>query len=414
MRITLALYKQHLYRMIGAHWKVQRKRIPIDLGVEKKLTSKNIEVVNALNVIEEERKPIKVHVVGFYEKQKPLDENHPLYHDKPCYFYRDHNVLLDGLQQAKVLTNTVEISPGSLPDQIENIVDAVKLPNQDSLVQRCIQSSFIYDAEQKKLPIRRDPDRPAWIFPRDYGITDSRKNRTLCSRLLQLCEMANSDLSEDRGFINNAAVCVPLEVEDLSVQLELRADILVTAAHGISPIMDPESANNLPLPDISPLHQTVSLEAETFYELRDIFPLKHDTRLSNAHTIFVHFNGTEVGNLYETDVLDTQIEGRSLLKCYAFAVGQARFKYGTSAKKLPEPIVVQCVHTDGQMYHFCVLQLNTLSLTGDIRNVFWSLPVTPMFNYCGYNKAIPTLEEYNPDVFKRILALYNNSGISVK
>lgn len=58
--------------------------------------------------------------------------------------------------------------------------------------------------------------------------------------------------------------------------------------------------------------------------------MKHDARLSHAHTIFVHFNGTEVANKYDTDVLDTQVEGRSLLKCYAFAVGQARFKYGVS------------------------------------------------------------------------------------
>lgn len=70
------------------------------------------------------------------EKQQVLDEKHPLFHEKPCYFFRDRNVLLDGLPQAKVLTNTVEISPGSLPDQIENLIDAVQLPNQDSLVQR--------------------------------------------------------------------------------------------------------------------------------------------------------------------------------------------------------------------------------------------------------------------------------------
>lgn len=400
--------------MMGNHWKVQRKRIPIDSGVEKNLVSKNFEVLNALEVVEEKKEPISLNIVGVLEKQQPLDEKHPLFHEKPCYFYRDRNVLLDGLQQAKVLTNTVEISPGSLPDQVENIVDAVQLPNQDALVHRCIQSSFIYDAEQKKLPKRYDPDRPAWIFPRDYGITDSRKSRTLCSRLLQLCNMANGDLSKDRGLVNNAAVCVPLDIEDTPVQLELRADALVTAPHGISPVVDPKSASRMSLPDIYPLHKTVSLEAEMFYECKDIFPLRHDTRLSHVHTIFVHFNGTEVSNLYETDVLDTQVEGRSLLKCYAFAVGQARFEYGTSAKELPEPIVIQCIQTDGQMYHLCVFQLNTLHLTGDVHNVLWSMPVTPMFSYCGYNNAVPTLEDYNPDIFKRILALYNNGGISVK
>lgn len=83
--------------------------------------------------------------------------------------------------------------------------------------------------------------------------------------------MANGKLSIDRGFINNAIVHVPLDIEDTPVQLELRADILVTAPHSISPIMDPMIASNVPLPDIYPLYQTVSLEPEKFYELKDIF-----------------------------------------------------------------------------------------------------------------------------------------------
>lgn len=96
-------------------------------------------------------------------------------------------------------------------------------------------------------------------------------SRTLCSRLLQLCDMANRDLSKDRGFINNAAVCVALDSEDTPIQLELRADILVTASTSISPVVDSKFASNLPLPDIYPLHQTVSLEPEIFYECKDIF-----------------------------------------------------------------------------------------------------------------------------------------------
>ena len=41
------------------------------------------------------------------------------------------------------------------------------------------------------------------------------------------------------------------------------------------------------------------------------------------------------------------------------------------------------------------------------------MPTTAMFSYCGYDKAIPTLENYNPDIFKRLLAFYNNRAISV-
>jgi hypothetical protein len=51
--------------------------------------------------------------------------------------YRDHNVLLKGLDQAKVLTKTVEIKTG-LPVEVENLVGAQHLPDQDTLVQRLV------------------------------------------------------------------------------------------------------------------------------------------------------------------------------------------------------------------------------------------------------------------------------------
>lgn len=59
MRFTLVLRQQNLYRMRGSTWKVQRKRFPIDLGVEEKLLNKNIEVVSALDVIQEKKEPLR-------------------------------------------------------------------------------------------------------------------------------------------------------------------------------------------------------------------------------------------------------------------------------------------------------------------------------------------------------------------
>jgi hypothetical protein len=55
--------------------------------------------------------------------------------------YRDHNVLLKGLDQGKVLTKTVEIKTG-LPEEIENLVGVHNLPDQDILVQRLVICSF--------------------------------------------------------------------------------------------------------------------------------------------------------------------------------------------------------------------------------------------------------------------------------
>jgi hypothetical protein len=65
----------------------------------------------------------------------PRDHTHPLYHEKICHMFRDHNVLLKGLDQGKTLTKTVEVKTG-LPLELENLVGALHLPGQDMLVQR--------------------------------------------------------------------------------------------------------------------------------------------------------------------------------------------------------------------------------------------------------------------------------------
>jgi hypothetical protein len=65
----------------------------------------------------------------------PRDHTHPLHHERICHVYRDHNVLLKGLDQGKTLTKTVEVKNG-LPVQIENLLGAQHMPDHDMLVQR--------------------------------------------------------------------------------------------------------------------------------------------------------------------------------------------------------------------------------------------------------------------------------------
>lgn len=80
-------------------------------------------------------------------------------------------MLLLGLDQAKVLTKTVEIQK-ELPNKLRNPSDVTQEINNH--VKDIILSSHVFDAEQQKLPIVKDPLRPAWVFPRTYGITYSR------------------------------------------------------------------------------------------------------------------------------------------------------------------------------------------------------------------------------------------------
>lgn len=74
---------------------------------------------------------------GFKPVSVVADETHPDYHEETCLTYKDHNVLLEGFTQAKILTNTVEINSDVLPLQ-EDVSLEQELPLQDKLVKRYV------------------------------------------------------------------------------------------------------------------------------------------------------------------------------------------------------------------------------------------------------------------------------------
>lgn len=108
--------------------------------------------------------------VGIKPKPFLLDNTHPNWNDRVCLTYKDHNVLLEGLDQAKVVTKTVELKDG-LPDKLKPKEVLKEVHNK---VKNIILYSHLLDAEQQKLPKLKDPLRPAWNFPRSYGVTEKR------------------------------------------------------------------------------------------------------------------------------------------------------------------------------------------------------------------------------------------------
>lgn len=76
---------------------------------------------------------------------------------------------------------------------------------------------------------------------------------------------------------------------------------------------------------------------------------------------------------------------------------------------LPSPVTVQAIQTDGKMFYFGVLQLNTLDLNSkDQRNIWYQIPAMPLFESCGYSMGKPVLLGYNKDVIGHVLGFYNN------
>lgn len=412
MKITQALCKQDIGRLIKWQWRAQRKKTLIEMNAERILASHNIPVVDSkqimrepvLEVQKQDVQKLLKNIVGPAELPLNRDNTHPSWLDDPCFVYGDHSVLVHGLDQAKVLTNTVEPEPG-LPQHLSELFEAYRLPDQDAHVRKAIEASFLFDAVQVKLPIRKDPKRPAWKFPRDYGIPNNRRNNLIVSRLLQLCESSVGSMSSSKVLSKDVFFRVPLQ-RARNLSLNVRADALLLSDTPLPPYTDVSEGD---LPDIQPLDYTISLDECNIY-VKNEFVSPIAGKFNNIHTAFVHFNETEVKNLYETPVLETQILGRSLLKSYAFAVANAKSKFGDDVKELPEPITLQCVQTNSQWFHFSVFQLNSLAGPEENgkRNIYWQTPLLDMYNTCVYDEGVPLLEGYNPEVFKHFLSFYMN------
>lgn len=411
MKITQVLYKQNIGRLIKWQWRAQRKKTLIETNAEKVLSSYNIPIEDTtqfllepiLEVQKQDIQQIMNNVVGPVILPPKLNDSHQLWHNDPCLVYGDHNVLVHGLDQAKVFTNSIEPEPG-LPQYLKELYEAYRLPNQDEHVQRIITASLLFDAVQEKLPIRKDPKRPAWKFPRDFGIPDKRRNNLILSRLLQLCESSVGEMSSSKVIAKDVFFKVPM-YRNVNVSLNVRADILILSDTSL-PHMDDIQGE---LPDLYPLDYKISLDEINIYH-KDEFVSPITGKFNNIHTAFIHYNETEVNNLYELPVTESQILGRSLMKSFAFAIANAKSKYGEDIKELPEPITLQCVHTNSQWFHFSVFQLNSLTSPEENgkKNIYWQSPLLNIYNKCVYEDGVPVLEDYNPEVFKYLLSFYMN------
>ncbi|XP_063235680.1 large ribosomal subunit protein mL37 [Bacillus rossius redtenbacheri] len=406
MKVTAVLCNHHIGRMIRHLWKVKSKIEPIDRGTEAALAPFGIPITDPkdflasrLNKVEK----VHVEVVGATERPRARDRDHPLHHEQECHLYSSGDVLLKGLDQAKVLTNTVEVREG-LPDALTRASGGAA--HRVELIERCIRSSNIFEARYEKLPRYIDPARPYHHHARIWGITDIRKTELLTSRLVQLCGAVSG---ASRRVVRDGPVRVTLGKDGELLQLSVRADALLVSGRPLPALAGATDADGSPLPALGPVHPLISLRTDNFYDQRDVYP--GGDRLF-PRMLVLHGNATQVRNLHETPVTETQWLGRSLLNTFAVAAAHARLRYGADVRDLPEPVVLPCCHTDSRLFHFCVLQLNTLDLdsSSSRRNIFWSVPRRALFETCGYDSARPALRGLDPGVFDMFLAFYSYGG----
>ncbi|XP_051160947.1 39S ribosomal protein L37, mitochondrial [Leptopilina boulardi] len=409
MRLTKILCKQHMGRFIRSHWYRQRNRTIIEDGAEKFLKARGIKIVDPKEFMYTktpfERITLPLPLRGVEEKN---DETHINWHDSPCFMYEDNDLLIEGVTQAKVLAKTI-LFEDEFPKRIENLFNQCP-ENVHNLVLRSILNSNLFDAYQQVLPKLKDPERPAWNFPRSLGITSYRKSFNLLHKLLQLCESINgAEIGYQRSVIDNGIVALSIEKDLDLIQFSLNMDLMMTSILPLKPFLE----NNIDeeLPNLHPLHHTISLRKTNIYEEKNFYPIDFNHSKPHVHTILIHHDPVVVKNLTEFPVEETQILARNMLKAFTAAASCAQKRFGDKIKDLPEPISIQCIETDGENFHFSTYQLNTLNLNGTegLKNYWWSSKRIKLFDEIDYTNGTSQLEGYNPEVFKRMYAFYINS-----
>jgi large subunit ribosomal protein L37 len=257
--------------MFKKHWMLKGKRVPTETGAQQILEAKGINVVDVQDYLHPKRTTFDIDInefVGYLPKEELLDTSNKNWHDRPCYMFRDSNVLLEGVAQAQVLLKTMVVN--ELPAAMEEAFAKQTVPVQvDKAVQESVMAACVYDAEQKMLARKKIPERPAYVLPRDYGISDDRKNRLLTAKLLTHCErLAGHALNTSRKVMSDAFFVVNLEKEGDLIQFEVKADTMIAAK---APIAKLSKLGDAELPNLFPIKHTISIPVENIYRQRRVF-----------------------------------------------------------------------------------------------------------------------------------------------
>jgi len=375
------------------------------------------------------------------------EQEHPYFHERPIRDYSLNGKSFPNqmeLDCAKLLLKTVEVESG-LPGRLVQAYEELNLPSDvDHLVKNVLMESNVFDAKQVKLPkniaplyIGWDPVEDKMFRPlpypigkiswgrntrREYGIPEPRKNMNMTRGFMRICDMMSNDRPSLLGRMHMEKTVIRqfLERKGELLRFYVNTPHVVTDTRALAPYADQQvvkSTENIQLPDISPLEPDISFKVKYVYNDQVNFPLKplHSVACARHHVhtgIQHHLNPFRAS--YEAREIDSfpadRIKSKALVNGFLLALGQAKLTFGEDVKgDLPSPITVNFVSSDGKQFLFSAFQLNTLDLDQPegVKNIYWAHnKLDFMYSTCGYVRAIPTLEHYNPEVFKRFAAHY--------
>ncbi|XP_021490964.1 large ribosomal subunit protein mL37 [Meriones unguiculatus] len=337
-----------------------------------------------------------------HRRPAPIHE-HQLYKDQPCYVFHQRCRLLEGMKQALWLTKTKLIE--GLPKKVLSIVDdpANHVENQDERVLDIISHARLW-----------------------HSTEDIPKRETYCpvivNSLIQLCksQICKHPSLARRISAQKYYLCTTWNRESLLLQVRGTSGAILSAKDPLPTIASPEeveATRSHVLENFYPISPTIDLQECHVYDVKDDSGFLEGYPYPHPHTLYF----LENANLKPHRFLPEQLRAKMLLFAFANALAQARLLYGHAAKVLERPIVVQSVGTDGRVFQFLVLQLNTTDLASNdgVKNLAWVDSDQLLYRHFWCRPVIKkkvVVEpvgpvDFQPETFRKFLALHLHGAV---
>uniref|UniRef100_A0A8C6ZVK6 Large ribosomal subunit protein mL37 n=1 Tax=Nothoprocta perdicaria TaxID=30464 RepID=A0A8C6ZVK6_NOTPE len=328
----------------------------------------------------------------------PRYEDMPLRRERPCHVCHQWVRMLEGVRQALWLTKSKAL-PG-LPARVLRIAQEPGnlLEDQEERVQRAVRRARLWDSAGAA------PDRESYC-------------PVLFEDLLHLCRimtMKHPSLAK-RMLARNYRIAATWERESFLLQVRGLNGILLNSMAPIPPVASKDevaATEEHTLETFYPILPTIDLQEVTVYKELDDTGFRAGYPYCHPHTLYF----LESANIRTNRFRPEQLRAKMMMFAFGNALAKAKMLYGNDPKVLEEPIVVQSVGTDGEVFQFMVFQLNTTDLvSGDgVKNLVWIDADQPLYEKA---QCVPEIKKrvvtkpvgiygFQPDTFKKFLALY--------
>ncbi|XP_069848833.1 large ribosomal subunit protein mL37-like [Dipodomys merriami] len=337
-----------------------------------------------------------------FHRPPPFHE-HPLYKDQPCYVFHQRCRLLEGVKQALWLTKTKLIE--GLPEKVLSLVDDPRnhIENQDERVLNIISHARLW-----------------------HSTEDIPKRATYCpvimDSLIQLCksQILKYPSLAKRIFAQNYALSTSWNRESVLLQIRGTSGTRLSTKDPLPPIApreEVEATKSHVLETFYPISPIIDLQECNVYDVKEDTGFREGYPYPHPHTLYFLDRANTRTYRFQPD----QLRAKMILFAFGNALAQARLLYGNTPRVLEQPIVVQGVGTDGRVFQFLVLQLNTTDLDSDegVKNLVWVDSDQLLYQHFWCRPVIKkkvVVEPvgpigFQPETFRKFLALYLHGAL---